>query len=184
DNIIENYIHDFMQMLENVRIVNNDIVDSYDYVIFEGAQGLLLDQNNLSYMPHLTPSNTGIKNPLNIIGKRNPNVEVCYVSRTYMTRHGAGRFDTECNKSDINEKIIDLTNVPNPYQDSIRYGMLILDELKNRIQTDFGNMNGTKSLAVTHWNEYTVNQDELKSLFDGFNIYLSDGMTHDDIYRL
>ncbi|MDE7206775.1 MAG: adenylosuccinate synthetase [Lachnospiraceae bacterium] len=184
DNIIENYIDDFWQMLGNVRIVNNDIVDDYDYVIFEGAQGLLLDQNNVSYMPHLTPSNTGVKNPLDIIGKRKAALEVCYVSRTYMTRHGAGRFDTECNKSDINEKIIDLTNIPNPYQDSIRYGMLMLDDLKNRIRTDLGNVNGTKSLAVTHLNEYKVNQDELKNVFGGFQIYISDGMTHDDVYRL
>lgn len=184
DTIIENYIYDFFEMLEQVQIVNCDIIDDYDYVIFEGAQGLLLDQDNVSYMPHLTPSNTGIKNPLDIIGGRKAKLEVCYVSRTYMTRHGAGRFDMECSKSDINENIIDLTNVPNPFQDSIRYGMLELEDLKNRICSDSGNVNGTKSLAITHMNEYKVNRDELEKLFDGFKIYGSDGMTHEDVYRL
>lgn len=184
DNVIENYFDDFSQMLENVQIVNSEIIDAYEYVIFEGAQGLLLDQNNLSYMPHLTPSNTGIKNPLDIIGERTAMLEVCYVSRTYMTRHGVGRFDTECKKSDINGTIADLTNVPNRYQDTLRYGMLVLEDLKNRICSDLGNVNGTKSLAVTHLNEYEVNQDELKTLFHEFEIYGSDGMTHNDVYKL
>lgn len=184
DNIIENYINDFLFMLDHVQIINSDIVDDYDYVIFEGAQGLLLDQNNLSYMPHLTPSNTGIKNPLDIIGNRQVNVEVCYVSRTYMTRHGAGRFDTQCKKSDLNENIVDLTNIPNPFQDTIRYGMLMLDDLKNRIISDLGNANVNKSIAITHLNEYGVDQNELEKLFNEFDIYVSDGMTHNDVYLI
>ena len=184
DDIIENYINDFCLMLENVQIINDDIVDDYDYVIFEGAQGLLLDQNNLSYMPHLTPSNTGIKNSLDIIGNRQVDVEACYVSRTYMTRHGAGRFDTECKKSDINENIVDLTNIPNPYQDTIRYGMLMLDDLKNRILSDLSNANVNKSIAITHLNEYGVEQNKLKKIFNEFEIYVSDGMTHNDVYMI
>ena len=184
DHIIENYIDDFLFMLDNVQIMNSDIVDDYNYVIFEGAQGLLLDQNNLSYMPHLTPSNTGIKNPLDIIGTRNADVEACYVSRTYMTRHGAGRFDTECKKSDINENIVDLTNVPNPYQDTIRYGMLMLNDLRNRIISDLDSANVKKSIAITHINEYGVEQNTLKKIFDEFDIYLSDGMTCNDVYLL
>lgn len=184
DHIIENYIDDFLFMLDNVQIINSGIVDDYNYVIFEGAQGLLLDQNNLSYMPHLTPSNTGIKNPLDIIGTRKADVEACYVSRTYMTRHGAGRFDTECKKSDINENIVDLTNVPNPYQDTIRYGMLILNDLKNRILSDLGSANVSRSIAITHLNEYGAEQNTLKKIFNEFDIYVSDGMTHNDVYLL
>lgn len=184
DAIIENFINDFSEMLNNITIVDNRIVDDYDYVIFEGAQGLLLDQNNIEYMPHLTPSNTGIKNPIDIIGKREVDIEVCYVSRTYITRHGAGRFDTECKKSDINEKIIDLTNVPNPFQDSLRYGTLDLNDLKDRIGEDLGRADIKKSIAITHCNEYEVNKKELKKVFNGFEIYISDGMTHNDVYTI
>lgn len=182
DAIIENFINDFSSMMQNITIVDDKIIDDYDYVIFEGAQGLLLDQNNTEYMPHLTPSNTGIKNPLDIIGKRECNIEVCYVSRTYMTRHGAGRFDTECKKSDINEKIIDLTNIPNPYQDTIRYGTLDLNDLKDRIEADLSGRNIKKSIAITHCNEYEIDKKELERIFDGFKIHISDGMTHDDVY--
>lgn len=184
DSIIENYIDDFSNMLENMEIVNSSIIDDYDYVIFEGAQGLLLDQNNISYMPHLTPSNTGLKNPVDIIGVRKADIEVCYVSRTYMTRHGAGRFDTECRKSDINAEIIDLTNVPNPYQDTIRYGTLNLGDLKQRIASDSSGTDYKKSVAITHCNEYEVKRDELKKIFSGFGIYMSDGMTYNSVYVL
>lgn len=179
--IIENFIRDFEGMFENMQLTNDGIINDYDYVIFEGGQGLLLDQNNTAYMPHLTPSNTGIKNPLKIIGERKTDIEVCYVSRTYMTRHGKGRFDTECDKSEINEKMVDLTNIPNPYQDSLRYGKLELSDLKNRIDADLGNTDVKKSLAITHMNEYKIRLTELIDMFEGFNIYTSDGMTRDDV---
>lgn len=183
DSIIENYICDFYAMHDNMEIADDGIIDDYPYVIFEGAQGLLLDQSNTAYMPHLTPSNTGLKNPRKIIGTRTADIEVCYVSRTYMTRHGAGRFDTECPKSDINADIVDMTNVPNPYQDSLRYGTLDLADLKRRINMDLS-ANGCKykkSIALTHLNEYPIAADRLAEMFGGFGIYLSDGMTRENI---
>ena len=65
-------------------------------------------------MPNLTPSNTGIITPIDIIDKvfntDNCQIEACYITRTYLTRHGAGRFDSECKKEDINSKMVDLTN--------------------------------------------------------------------------
>lgn len=191
DIIIENYIYDFDEMAENMQFADDGLIDDYDYIIFEGAQGLLLDQNNTKYMPHLTPSNTGIKNPVDIIGKRETDTEVCYVTRTYMTRHGAGRFDTECRREDINPEITDLTNVPNPYQDSIRYGRLDLEDLEKRIAKDINVADLTggsvcaknikKSVAVTHCNEYATDMEKLKGLFEGFGIYVSDGMTCEEV---
>lgn len=181
--IIENFIKDFTDMMDRTTLTNEGIIEVYDYIIFEGAQGLLLDQDNVEYMPHLTPSNTGIKNPMDIIGNRKADIEACYVSRTYMTRHGAGRFDTECRKEDINEKIIDLTNVPNPFQDSLRYGTLDLKDLKERIEKDLNGAKVKKSIAITHCNEYPIDVKELDRLFDSFGIYLSDGMTHNDVCK-
>ena len=100
-----------------------------------------------------------------------------------MTRHGAGRFDTECRKEDINEKIIDLTNVPNSFQDSLRYGTLDLKDLKERIEKDLNGAKVKKSIAITHCNEYPIDVKELDRLFDSFGIYLSDGMTHNDVCK-
>ena len=184
DNIIENYINDLNTMFDRIEFVDDSIFDKYEYVIFEGAQGLLLDQNNMEYFPHLTPSNTGLTNPVNMIKDKNViDIEACYVTRTYMTRHGAGRFDTECKKEDINPNMIDMTNIPNEFQDTLRYGTLDLNDLKNRIENDFNsNSNGLnikKSLAITHINEYDIDKEKVRDVFGGYKFYLSDGMTRD-----
>lgn len=196
DEIITNYIKDFNIMTRYIRLCDDSIVDEYEYVIFEGAQGLLLDQNNTEYMPNLTPSNTGIANPINIIGKRNCEVEVCYVTRTYMTRHGAGRFDSECNKAIIADCVIDLTNVPNPYQDTIRYGKLDNDLLIKTINRDLSKIPSElkykTSLTITHVNETgnkiistkkDITVDEFVKDFENkfSNIYLSTGLTREQV---
>ena len=186
ENIIENYISDLYMMQSRIELVDDSILDKYEYVIFEGAQGLLLDQNNMEYFPHLTPSNTGLTNPVNMIKDKNvTDIEVCYVTRTYMTRHGAGRFDSECSKNEINPNIVDLTNVPNEFQGTLRYGKLDLNDLKNRIEKDFDSnskrLNIKKSLAITHTNEYKINYEEVARIFDGYWFYLSGGMTMDSV---
>ena len=33
-----------------------EVAPKYDEVIFEGGQGLMLDQSNMDFFPHLTPS--------------------------------------------------------------------------------------------------------------------------------
>lgn len=160
-------------------------LNEYENIVFEAAQGLLLDQNNLKYYPHLTPSNTGIKNPKKIIENvkwdDDINIETCYVSRTYLTRHGAGQFPSECRKNRINKSMYDKTNVPNPFQDTLRYGMLNLKDLYIRCATDMMNFGDKKSIAITHCNEYKIDVDELEDIFGRWNIYYSDGETHDDI---
>lgn len=129
----------------------------YDTVIYEGGQGLMLDQDNDEYWPHLTPSYTGSKWLAQILPEH-INTEVCYVTRSYMTRHGAGRFDTECAKEQINSQIVDATNAPNEFQQSLRYGLLDINALMERINHDFNLYRGPKtscSIAVTQLN-YTM----------------------------
>ena len=140
----------------------------------------------MEYFPHLTPSNTGLTNPVNMIKDKNViDIEACYVTRTYMTRHGAGRFDTECSKDEINSNMVDLTNVPNEFQGTLRYGKLDLNDLKNRIEKDSdSNRNGLnikKSLAVTHINEYKIDEEKAREVFNGYKLYLSDGMTRNSV---
>lgn len=130
--------------------------NKYSSVIFEGGQGLLLDQDNAEFMPNLTASSTGSKNISRFINNlsENINVEVCYVIRSYMTRHGAGRFDTECKKEEINPYIVDKTNIPNEFQGSIRFGWLDIPLIIKNINKDFGQYNRRikKSIAVTQLN--------------------------------
>ena len=186
--LIENFISELNFMGRNISIRFDRFIEYYDCVAFENGQGLLLDQNNTAHYPHLTPSNTGIKNSLKIIAEMRckPDIEVCYVTRTYLTRHGAGRLDGECDKQEINPDMQDLTNVPNPHQGTLRYAKLIEKSLEERILKDFepARKYGAKlSLAITHENEYDyVFSNTFKKNFD--YIYYSDGETRESVGRI
>lgn len=188
DLLIENFISELNFMGRNISIRFDRFIEYYDCVEFENGQGLLLDQNNTAHYPHLTPSNTGIKNSLEIIAEMSckPDIEVCYVTRTYLTRHGAGRLDGECDKQEINPDMQDLTNVPNPHQGTLRYAKLIEKSLEERILKDFepARKYGAKlSLAITHENEYDyVFSNTFKKNFDC--IYYSDGETRESVGRI
>lgn len=188
DLLIENFISELNFMGRNISIRFDKFIEYYDCVAFENGQGLLLDQNNTAYYPHLTPSNTGIKNSLKIIAEMRckPDIEVCYITRTYLTRHGAGRLDGECEKQEINPDMQDLTNVPNPHQGTLRYAKLVEKSLEERILKDFepARKYGAKlSLAITHENEYDyVFSNTFKKNFD--YIYYSDGETRESVGRI
>lgn len=182
--LIYHFIDDVKFMCDHITWIDESILTTYDNVIFENGQGLLLDQNNVKYGDNTTPSNTGIKNPHEIISKVLPdaNVEVCYVTRTYLTRHGAGRFDEECDKDMINASMEDKTNVPNPFQGAIRYGRLNAKDLFQRICDDVNSVEAdyTVSLAVTHTNEaYFLYLPEDASIIS--DVYVSDDHTRNSV---
>lgn len=128
--------------------------ERYDHLIYEGGQGLLLDQLNRGDFPHLTPSSVSAENIHKDIEKLNAPTELFYVSRTYMTRHGAGPMEAECAKEDINPDIIDTTNQANPWQGALRFGRIYLPSLYKRVQADAARYNLDKkiNLVFTHTN--------------------------------
>lgn len=159
EKLIDNFISDCEYFHENTVLTDSSILENYPYIVFEGAQGLLLSQDFGENEKHTTPSFTGAENPVRMIGMLSgkSNVEVCYVTRTYLTRHGAGPFEGECHKNEIASDITDMTNVPNGYQGTLRYGRLDIKSLRERINADFAKFgsvpNAEMSLAVTHLNE-------------------------------
>ena len=69
--------------------------------------------------------------------------------------------------------MVDLTNHPNDFQGSLRYGILDEEKMMEFINKDFGDNNYIKSLAITHINEYPF-QKNTSWLLDNFiNIYYS-----------
>lgn len=177
-NIFKMFIeYDYPLMKQRSTIAYDDILKEYNNIIFEAGQGLLLDQNNTAYFPHLTPSNTGIKNPAEIINNINweeeIKVETCYVSRTYLTRHGAGPFKTECWKEEINPSINDKTNEPNAWQGSLRYGFLNIQDMLDRCYNDFKSTkidNNIFSVAITHLNEYNLDLSNVEFCFNQYSV--------------
>lgn len=190
-SLIDHYLMDLKFMREVSIKINDSILSGYENIVFENGQGLLLDQNNTEYFPHLTPSNTGCKNALDIISKsfsdkRNLRIEVCYVTRTYLTRHGAGRLDNECKREDINNDMFDHTNLPNPHQGTLRYGFIFTESLMQRILKDFQLLTNQYlfvskcSLAITHIDEYIT--DYIWNLnYEFETTYVSDGETYNNI---
>jgi len=137
EGLINHYIRDFKEMINHVKIAEfDDIVDQYDFIIFEGAQGLGLDEDNYIEIPHTTASHTNSDIPRERVENLDCEIEIVYVTRTYFTRHGAGRLITECPKEEINPDIVDLTNEPNDYQGTIRYGKFDKDDFWDRVCND------------------------------------------------
>jgi adenylosuccinate synthase len=189
DNLITNFIRDYRFLLTHTEPADDSVVRDYDSLIFEGGQGLLLDQSRYSEAyPHTTPSNTGLQNPVKILKSAFdvvPPFEACYVSRTYLTRHGAGPLPDECDKSAIAANIVDETNIPNDYQGAIRFAPLNVPELYERVQTDLQFAEGlhvTPSVAFTHLNERGLTKE--KCFICPWGTYLSDNQTRDSIRKL
>lgn len=151
-------LHNFMAavnyIVSNCKISSfEDEVYNYDTIIFEGGQGLLLDQNNNDSYPHLTPSSTGNRNISDDIKRLNVIPELFYVTRSYLTRHGAGPMTGECVKENINPDITDSTNLENEWQGSLRFGRIDMNILEKKIRADSSLYNKKKTnLVVTQLN--------------------------------
>lgn len=140
----------------------NSIVDYYDTIIYEGAQGLMLDMGNSEDWPHLTPSHTNsewvIEEIKDSFKELQCTFDVYYVSRTYLTRHGAGPLKEENNPEEVLKKyILDKTNMPNPWQQTLRYAPLDSKRTKRFIEDDMWLWSPFEKknfhLILTHWNE-------------------------------
>ena len=170
----------------------------YQTVLFENAQGLLLDGNSPVGQEFTTPSTTGSGRVFQAVEGlfRGADVEVCYVTRSYLTRHGDGPMSAAAGSEISGARLglelpavrSDRTNVENRFQGILRYGMMDVDSLADRIREDFGRCTGSAvnhwrlSVMVTHLNEYAgIDTDLLARQFG--TLYLSDGKTCSDVCR-
>jgi adenylosuccinate synthase len=140
DLFIEPFIQDVTKFRSEVCVMTQQWLRNKS-LVFEGAQGLLLDQNNVADSPHLTPSNTGIRNVAEMCGELGiDHVEAYYVSRTYLTRHGAGPLPGEL--AGPPPGVVDATNVPHPFQGTLRYAPLNTVALIDRVHADADSVSG------------------------------------------
>lgn len=198
-NIAARYYQDVLFLKAHTVIADESILRRYDNVVFEGAQGLLLDQNNMDYFPHLTPSNTGVQNIIDLLkcDLSALRLEVCYVSRPYFTRHGAGAFHTECPREFVGA-CVDATNHLNEFQGSFRYGYFDAPEFVSAVKKDMSMIPSDiadYSIAFTHadeTNETIVCQENripirnwMTPRFLGINVkYASFGTTRNHVKNL
>lgn len=139
----------------------NNILKSGDYrtVVFECSQGLELDWSDKRNFPHVTASHTGLRNIAkelaNVDTKSWTSFEVCYVSRSYKTKHGDGDFPEYDPFIYEKHALYDRTNISNKYQGALRFGKIDTARLKEVISQDLTLMPKLscdifKTFAVTH----------------------------------
>ena len=112
----------FVQSMQNLpcSVTSEPAIENDTELIYEGAQGLLLDMD-YGFYPHVTPSHTGLDNiPAEHLYKS----DVFLVTRTYTTRHGNGYEPQHQLLWDLSDK--HETNVNNEYQGPFKTGMLEL----------------------------------------------------------
>lgn len=187
DVLLYRWIDQLHEMLAYCRIADDSILDIYDHLVFEGAQGLLLDTDYLPFAPYLTTSKTGSYNPKNILlaaGYEDADIEVCYATRSYFTRHGNGPFPTECDRDTLGVKE-DKTNHTNEFQGVLRYGHFDMELFRSVLLVDtayladkFSHLRNT--LAVTHLDELPF-QDTLDCAIPAKVKYLSLGEKRTDV---
>lgn len=176
EDLIQNFIYDIRQMGRRIRFVDLiDIDADYDTIIFEGGQGLAIGkQNGASLCQESTPSDTGSKIPIQLCQGASDDIEICYVTRTYVTRHGDGSLKYECSKEDLGINEIDITNQSNKFQGNLRYAYFNWDRLMNSVDQDYyaidekSRKNIDKSLMITHYDptDFIMDTDKLTRFDD------------------
>jgi adenylosuccinate synthase len=141
------------KMIENRNIKLVWKIPAYDNYIYEGSQGLMLDQN-IGFYPHVTWANTGTK-----ALPRKKHFDMVLVTRAYQTRHGEGPM-TNTSHSHLYDDPLE-TNVHNHYQGKFRRGILDVNMLVYAIKSDTRLRSGKdrKFLAITcldHIKEYKL----------------------------
>jgi adenylosuccinate synthase len=151
EDLLANYLADVEAFLAAVTIDRDGLARART-VVFEGAQGLMLDQDRGAF-PHVTRSNTGLRNVVALAQEAGIGaLDVTYATRAYVTRHGAGPLAHELDGLPA-AGVHDATNMPNAWQGSLRFGWLDLDVLRQAIAADLSDapptMTVCPALAVT-----------------------------------
>ncbi|WP_017546181.1 adenylosuccinate synthetase [Nocardiopsis prasina] len=114
-------------------------------VVFEGAQGVLLDEWH-GFHPYTTWSTTTAVNPLALLAEAGSadGARRIGVTRTFATRHGAGPMVTE--DALLTKRLADRHNRAHPWQGGFRVGHLDLVALRYALEATAG----VDALVVTH----------------------------------
>jgi len=148
DDLIDSWITSVARIGELGLVVPDSILLDWfretDTVIFEGAQGVLLDAE-AGFHPYTTWSNCTAENAMELIDQFAPGTGVFRigVTRSYAVRHGAGPLPTE---TDGLASLVREHNQHNDWQGDVRYGWFdaVLARYALRVT------GGVDTLAVTH----------------------------------
>jgi adenylosuccinate synthase len=134
--IAVSWIKDVLAFREQVKLLHPSELRAHKF-IFEGAQGLGLDQDRGAF-PHVTRSNTGLRNVMRLASEMDlAQLDIIYMTRAYVTRHGAGPLAHELSQPPA-PYVVDITNQPNAWQGNLRFATLDIGLLSHAIKSDLG----------------------------------------------
>lgn len=152
-------IDDFLYVVDEIKKIitvdDGSVLEKHN-LIFEGAQGVLLDQD-FGFFPNVTRSNTTSKNALELRSKyagflyQKGEPEIYYITRAYQTRHGNGFMSNEGIRGELKLTNTEKeTNVTNEWQGNFRKSVLDLDLLNYALECDNNYSSGLKkNLVIT-----------------------------------
>ncbi|WP_185288383.1 adenylosuccinate synthetase [Chryseobacterium lactis] len=169
ENEIKEYLQTFLEAVGEIdwKIDDYTYLDSFDHLIFEGSQGILLDMDH-GVFPNVTYASTTSKNAHEVCKLlKIEDIEMYYVTRSYATRHGSGWMS--------NEKKISLKNNEeetctfNEYQKELRLGTIDYDLLNYALKLDGAYSYQTKKNLIVTCLDQTDEKfepEKLKTEFD------------------
>jgi adenylosuccinate synthase len=127
------------------------VVPSFRTALFEGAQGVLLDEWR-GFHPHTTWSTVTLAHALALVAQCGV-TELCTLglTRTYATRHGAGPFPTH--EPNLAYTLSDPGNPSNDWQGDLRFGYLDMVLLRYAAACCDGPLDG---LVINHLDEWSM----------------------------
>lgn len=148
DPDVEECAEAYLAFARRVRLVDEDHLPGLlarSPVVFEGAQGVLLDEWH-GFHPYTTWSTTTAANPLTLLAEagRPGDARRIGVVRTATTRHGAGPLVTE--DPELGARLVERHNGTHPWQGAFRVGHLDLVAHRYALAAT----GGVDSLVVTH----------------------------------
>lgn len=130
----------------------------HGHVIFEGAQGVLLDAER-GFFPHVTATCTTTRNANTLIEEADAaqlETRRLGILRAYSTRHGAGPFPTE--REELTDAIPDWHNAKNQWQggwrvgdfDAVlaRYALDVCGDIDAMVLTNLDRLDGRTSVEM------------------------------------
>jgi len=148
DDLIERWMAAISPIRDLGLVVADSAMGSWfrdaNNVIFEGAQGVLLDAD-AGFHPYTTWSRCTTANAIELIEQTIPNADIFKVGvlRSYAVRHGPGPLPTET--GDLT-RLVSEHNQRNDWQGTVRYGWF--DSALARYALNV--TGGVDALAITH----------------------------------
>lgn len=129
-------------------------------IIYEGAQGVLLDEH-FGFYPYTTWSTVTDELAWDHVDESGiQDVSVLGITRSYMTRHGEGPFPTY--SKELQDKLVDPHNPDNKWQGNIRFGWFDLDLIRYSAKC----LRRLDGLVVNHLDQVTSDW----KMYHGYNV--------------